>query len=195
LIELPADKIRAFVALGMSAEIESAIMAMVDTLRAQRSGIRWVGPLNLHLTLRFLGDAVERKLLVALDKILNEIAMRTSLFVLNAVGTGAFPNLDRPRTIWVGMESEPLVGLAQQIEDAAVKVGCTPEGRPYKAHLTIGRVRDLHGWARIRDALQRWSTQDFGRMLASEMTLYRSTLGGKASQYDVLAHYRFSAQP
>jgi 2'-5' RNA ligase len=188
LQDLP-DKIRAFVALRMSAQVESAIAEVVEPLRELRSGVRRVRSANLHLTLRFLGDAVERNQLMALDKSLKEIAMQTAPFLLIARGTGAFPNLDRPRTIWIGLVSEDLIRLARQVEDAVAKAGFAPEGRPYSPHLTIGRVRDLHGWQRIRRMLRESSTQNFGSVLISEMILYRSILGGEASQYDALAQY------
>jgi RNA 2',3'-cyclic 3'-phosphodiesterase len=185
-------KIRAFVALRMSAEVESAIIGFVDPLRELRSGVRWVRPRNLHLTLRFLGDGVDRNLLLPLDQILNQITAQTSPFMLRARGTGAFPNLDRPRTVWIGLVSEELIRLAQQVEGAAVQAGFVPERRPYTPHLTIGRVRDLHGWQPIRHMLRESPNQDFGAALISEMILYRSILGGEAAQYQALARYQLA---
>jgi 2'-5' RNA ligase len=191
-LEMLPGKIRAFVALRMSAEVESAISRFVDPLRDLRSGVRWVRPANWHLTLRFLGDAVDRNLLLPLGETLNHITGQTAPFMLHACGTGAFPNLDRPRTIWIGLVSEQLLQLARHVESAAVQAGFAPEGRPYTPHLTIGRVRDLHGWPRIREVLHESPNQDFGSALISEMILYRSILGGEASQYQALAHYQLA---
>jgi RNA 2',3'-cyclic 3'-phosphodiesterase len=176
----------------MSAEVEGAIAEMVRPLREQHRGVRWVPSNNLHLTLRFLGNAVDRNSLLALDKILNDVAGQISPFMLQAHGTGAFPNLDRPRIIWVGLASEQLTRLARQVEEAAVETGFAPQDRPYTPHLTIGRIGDLHGWQRIRQVLQQSSIQDFGSTVISEMTLYRSILGGEAAQYQALARYPFS---
>jgi RNA 2',3'-cyclic 3'-phosphodiesterase len=192
--DLP-DRIRAFIAVRMSAEVETAIEGLINPLSKLGGGTRWVHQHNLHLTLRFLGNTVERNRLVVLDSILNEIAAQTSPFILSAHGTGAFPNLDRPRTIWIGLASEALVGLAQQVENATVEAGFPPEGRPYSPHLTIGRVRDFSGWQQIRRALRQPSIQDFGSTLVSEMILYRSILGGESSQYQPLARYTFRAAP
>jgi 2'-5' RNA ligase len=175
----------------MSAEVESAIGEMIGPLREQPSGIHWVRPANLHLTLRFLGSAVDRNVILKLDRLLNGLAGRTSPFMLDARGTGAFPNLERPRTIWIGLAGEELISLARQVEDASVQVGLAPEARSYTPHLTIGRVRDLRGWQRIRQELSQSSTQDFGSTLVSEMTLYRSILGGETARYEAIARYRF----
>jgi 2'-5' RNA ligase len=188
LPELP-DKIRAFVALRMSAEVEDAIARFVEPLRQVRSGIRWVRTANLHLTLRFLGDTFDRDLIAPLDSLLNQIAGRTSPFILGAHGTGAFPNLDRPRAIWIGLGSGELIRLAAEVEEAAVEAGLAPERRAYSPHLTIGRVRDLSGWQRIRRVLGQASGQDFGSTRIAEISLYRSILGGEASQYLELGRY------
>ncbi len=82
--------------------------------------------------------------------------------------------------------------LAEQVEAAAVQAGLAPEGRAYSPHLTIGRVRDLRGWQRIRCALRQASGQDFGSMKIVEMILYRSILGGERAQYKELARYRLA---
>jgi 2'-5' RNA ligase len=180
----------------MGAEVEDAIAAFVDPLRAASSGVRWVRPANLHLTLRFLGDAADGKLLRLLDLTLNQIAGQTSPFMVHARGPGAFPNLDRPRIIWIGLVSEQLIRLARQVEDAATQAGFAPEGRAYTPHLTIGRVRDSRGLQRLRLMLSQLLRQDFGSSLISEMILYRSIRGSEGSQYHPVARYRFtSAQP
>jgi RNA 2',3'-cyclic 3'-phosphodiesterase len=179
----------------MSAEVECAIAEFINPLRELGSGVRWVRPANLHLTLRFLGDLVDRNLLTPLDRILNQIGGQTSPFTLDARGTGAFPNLDHPRTIWIGLVSEQLIRLTQQVEAAVVQAGFAPERRPYTPHLTIGRIRDLHGLQQIRHALQQSPKLDFGSSLISEMILYRSILGGEASRYHALARYPFTAAP
>jgi RNA 2',3'-cyclic 3'-phosphodiesterase len=142
--------------------------------------------------LRFLGDGVDSNLLLPLGETLNQITGQTAPFMLHACGTGVFPGLDRPRTIWIGLVSEQLLQLARQVESAAVQAGFAPEGRPYTPHLTIGRVRDLHGWPRIREVLRESPNQDFGTALISEMILYRSILGGEASQYQALARYQLA---
>jgi 2'-5' RNA ligase len=177
----------------MSAEVESAVAELVNPLRRLRSGARWVHPANLHLTLRFLGGAVHRNLLIALDSILTGVAAQTSPFILHARSTGAFPNLDRPHTIWIGLAGDELIRLAQRVENAAVEAGFEPAGRPYAPHLTIGRVLDLTGWPRIRRVLRQASLRDFGSTLISEMIMYRSVLGSPASQYQPLSRYAFAA--
>ena len=180
-------------ALRISADVERAIAGFLDPLRKLNSSVRWVRPANLHLTLRFLGDAVDRNLLSILDTALHQIATQSPPFMLRAHGTGAFPNLDHPRTIWIGLVGEQLMLLAHQVEGAATQTGFAREGRPYTPHLTVGRVRDFRGLQPIRELLRQSQNQDFGTSLISEMILYRSILGGDASHYQELARYSLVA--
>jgi RNA 2',3'-cyclic 3'-phosphodiesterase len=191
LPDLP-DKIRAFIALRMGAEIERAIAEFVGSVRKLRSGVRWVRTDNLHVTLRFLGDGVDRDLLPTLDEGLGRIAGTTPPFVLHALGVGAFPDFERPRVVWIGLDGEQLIHLAQKVESEVVRTGFVPEGRPYAPHLTIGRVRDLRGWLPIRSALKELLRHDFGAILISELILYRSILGGEASRYQAIGRYQLT---
>ncbi len=191
-MDTPSEPIRAFVALRMDPKLEDSLASFVEGMRGLASGIRWVRRTNLHLTLRFLGDAVDPKRLVALREKLIEIAAQTAPFVIDARGTGAFPNLRRPRVIWAGLIGNELVHLAARVEDAAVDAGFTRERRPYSPHLTIGRVRDLRGWSAARHAIESAAGREFGSSTCESMILYRSVLGPETSTYHELARFGFS---
>jgi 2'-5' RNA ligase len=190
------DRIRAFVALRLSAEVERTVAAFIDTLRpagGSRGAIRWVRRANLHLTLRFLGDGVEAATLERLDRALVRVAAATACFTIHVRDPGAFPNLARPRVIWIGLESAQLISLANLTERAAIESGLAPERRAYSPHLTIGRVRDLGGWSEIRPAIEAAAEYHFGHSAAQSMILYRSTLAVDAASYQELARYPFGA--
>jgi len=194
---LPAlpERLRAFVALQLDAAVEAAIADLIRELRKPDDGVAWIRSANIHLTLRFLGDAVPAAMLVPLDSALGEIAQATAAFCLHPRGTGAFPNLDRPRVLWIGLDGEPLIRLAEQVEAAARSCGFTPEPRPFAPHLTIGRVRDPRGWKRLRDEFARHADRRFGESPAETITLYRSILGRNGSTYEALAQYPLGRMP
>ena len=192
MAELP-DKIRAFVALHASAEVESAIADLIEELRAPRDGIKWAARSNLHLTLKFLGPAVPIAKIRALEPALKTVAAESAPFKLRAAGVGAFPNMERARVIWVGLESDALIELARQVDDAAARCGFEREHRVFTGHLTIGRIDSPRGWRRTRRALEAVREREFGISLIRDMTLYRSTLTPRGSIYDALAVFRLSA--
>jgi 2'-5' RNA ligase len=183
------EKLRAFVALRLSEESTNAIAGFIAELRPLGSAIRWTPPTNLHLTLRFLGGAVPAAMISVLDAELCRLAVTTAPFAVDARGTGAFPNLARPRVIWIGLRSEPLIQLAAAVKAAANGCGFAPADHGYVPHLTIGRVRELRGWSRIRAALATSADRGFGVSLIDSIILYRSVLGHEASTYEEIARY------
>jgi len=189
-----ANKLRAFVAIQLSAETERALGDLIDELRAPDDGISWARRANLHLTLRFLGAAVDAGLIPPLIARLNAIAGETAPFAVAARGIGAFPNLSRPRVIWAGLEGEELLAVASRVERAAVESGFEGERRPYSPHLTLGRVRDLRRWARLRPQLETAAGCEFGRSTIEAMTLYESRLSSAGATYLELARFGFVAR-
>jgi 2'-5' RNA ligase len=182
-------RVRAFVAVRVAAEIEAALGELVRNIGAAHDAIRWTLRNNLHVTLRFLGAAMESRILPGLARDLAQIAQDTPAFVLRVRGIGAFPDLHRPRVIWAGLESDELAGLAQKIEAVAVARGLPPSDHPWTPHLTIGRVRNPR---RIRDALAKLAEareRDFGTCRIGEIFLYRSTLTPEGSRYEKLASF------
>jgi 2'-5' RNA ligase len=189
------DSVRAFVAIRMAPEVEQAVIDFIASMQGatdSRSGVRWISRNNLHLTLRFLGDRVAASTIEGLDVALGEIATATARFGIDVRGVGAFPNLERPRVIWVGLESAEVRALATNVERAAVSAGLAPERRPFKPHLTIGRVRDLTGWNELRRRIEAAQNRDFGLTDAKSLILYRSILGHDSPTYEELGHYRFA---
>lgn len=192
------DSVRAFVALRMAPEVEQAVIDFIASMRtardSSRDGVRWSGRNNLHLTLRFLGDRVAASTIERLDAAFGEIATATTCFGIDVRGIGAFPDLERPRVIWVWLESANLRALAAQIERAAVSAGLAPERRNFTPHLTIGRVRDLTGWNKLRRIIEAVQNRDFGRTAAKSLILYRSILGRDSPTYEELGQYRFAGR-
>ncbi|MGH8013053.1 MAG: RNA 2',3'-cyclic phosphodiesterase [Candidatus Binataceae bacterium] len=187
--DLPAQ-LRAFVALRIDSEVEDALLSFIETLRAGAPGVRWMRRSNLHVTLRFLGGAVEASALQVITPRLQSAANETPRFMLSVRGTGAFPNLAHPRVVWVGLHAPELGALAERVEAATVASGWG-EDRPYSAHLTIGRVRDLTGWTGTRRQLEEAASREFGVCPIDAMMLYRSVLGAESARYEELARFPF----
>lgn len=189
--ELP-ETLRAFVAIRLSEEIERAVGELIDELRRPGDGIKWVAARNLHLTLKFLGPSVPIAKLENLRRELQTVATRTAAFEIDAAEVGGFPDLSRPRVLWVGLNGPPLIELAREVEDAAERCGFEREKRAFTAHLTIARIRAPHGWAKTMRALENARDRRFGVCKVAAMTLYRSILAPKGSIYEPLARFPLS---
>jgi RNA 2',3'-cyclic 3'-phosphodiesterase len=139
------DVIRAFIAIEMPTAVRAELSRLSDLLAGQTpaGSVRWVKPELIHLTLRFLGDTAVAKL-PALSNALDTVAGQSVPFALQLGQLGCFPNPQRPRVIWVGLDGDkrPLLALKQALDAALVPLGWAVEQRPFQAHLTVGRVND-----------------------------------------------------
>ncbi|MGH7913275.1 MAG: RNA 2',3'-cyclic phosphodiesterase [Candidatus Binataceae bacterium] len=192
-------RVRAFIALRLDAKVEEALAGLIERLCAPRNdirddGIRWVPRANLHLTLFFLGPSVPRERLAPIADALGEIAEAAAPFDIAARGVGAFPNLARPRIIWVGLDQvgldgDGLAGLATRVTEAAERCGFAPGRRAYSPHLTIGRVRSLKLPEPLRRTLGKTAASGFGVSRIERVILYRSEPGPQSSTYHELAAF------
>ena len=190
--DLP-EKIRSFIAIRVSPEVHRAIDEMVEELRVPRDGVRWVSSANLHLTLKFLGPAVPIDRIQMLTRELDATAAKIAPFEVEASGVGGFPNLRRPRVLWVGLHGEALLDLASEVEAAAERCGFPREGRAFSAHLTIARISVPRLKVETRAKLEGVADRRFGSSTIRQMTLYRSRLSSKGSVYEALKEFPFSA--
>jgi 2'-5' RNA ligase len=192
-----AKGVRAFVAVRMSEQVEDSVAKTIDELRRPDDGIRWVQRANLHITLKFLGAAVDSHRLQQLTAGMRQLATRTAPFEVAAAGIGAFPNLEHPRAIWVGLhnvESGALAALAARLETVAAEYGFEREKRRWSGHLTIGRVRGDSIEDKTRDALNVVRDCNFGVSKIESITVYRSHLGPNAATYEALATFLFQSR-
>ena len=139
------DTIRTFIALHLPAAVEQTLLDTISQfrLRFPAASVRWVRQEQLHLTLRFLGETAVSHL-PALQQGLDHIATRHAPLTLRLGSLGCFPNCQRPRVFWVGLEGEleRLHALQQEIEGLVNQSGWAREKRPFSPHLTLGRSKD-----------------------------------------------------
>ncbi|MGH7672820.1 MAG: RNA 2',3'-cyclic phosphodiesterase, partial [Gemmatimonadales bacterium] len=141
--------IRSFVAILLPDAVREAVAAATERLRSLGGVVAWVPPQNLHVTLQFLGGQSEEGL-VAAEAALDDAATRSVPIEVTLHGIGAFPGLERPRILWIGLAQGALEARALQarVADALAAAGFPREERPWHPHLTIGRVFDERRWRR-----------------------------------------------
>ena len=129
---------RILVAVPLPDEVR---MALADRLEPLDMPGKVVSPENWHITLRFLGwtdDVAFDRMLAALDD--SDLG---SPFKVMLSGMGAFPRPKSATVIWLAFSEglTRLEELAAMAEEAAQSAGFGPEERPFRAHLTLSRVR------------------------------------------------------
>ncbi|MBI4169004.1 MAG: RNA 2',3'-cyclic phosphodiesterase [Acidobacteria bacterium] len=183
---------RLFVAAELPVEVRRRIAGIVEVLEAAPLRVRWVRPEGIHLTFKFLGE-VDPGRLADIKGALLQAGEGISTFRLRAAGVGAFPGRGAPRVIWVGVEGEiEMAGRLQEaLERSLQAIGFPREERPFRPHLTLGRVK---GPARgdWRPALARASEEAPGAFEVSEFALFESRLDRHGLTHSVLARFPLS---
>lgn len=191
---------RAFVAVLLDDQTRRAISAQIDRLRPLSKAVAWVPPHNLHLTLRFLGDQTEEQLAEVVPA-LEEAGSGVPKFRLGLKGMGAFPGLDHPRTLWVGVSDgvQEVQRLQARVAEALERRGMPIEVRAWLAHVTIGRVTDekryrREGMPELRAAITRGAAAPFGSMSVTSISLMRSDLYTSGARYTGIASVPLSSE-
>ena len=181
------EKVRTFIAIKLTPEIISDISRVQEELKRTSAQVKWVKPENIHLTLKFLGHITSEEL----EKV--KIATRETLkpfrpFEINVSGLGAFPKINYPRVIWMGINKgkEELKRIAFSIEENLSKNGFAKEKRTFSPHLTIGRVKSLKGRERLTEILTGNRVTNLGNMRVTKISLIKSELRPQGPVYTSL---------
>jgi len=181
------ETIRTFISVELPQEIHHKLRQMQDILGASMPDVRWTKSPNIHLTLKFLGD-VEVSRIDAISKALAGIASRFPPFTMSFTGLGAFPNSRKPRIVWVGLEygADESMEIAEQIEGAMKRLGFPREKRPFRPHLTVGRIRRLEHPALMTESLEQSDVGKLGEFTVQQVSLIKSQLDPGGSIYTTL---------
>jgi len=132
---------RIFLAINPSADVRRRVWEATAPLRESSPEISWIPEPKIHLTLKFIGELSEEGL-ASLTTAMSEIARTHAAPTVHLASVGAFPAFRRPRVIWMGIEPDPKLELLHHdVELACDRLGHELEGRPFRPHLTLGRVR------------------------------------------------------
>lgn len=176
---------RLFTALPVSGEATAELERLLDNLRRTEWPVRWVRGDALHVTVKFFGE-VGADQVPAITEALTAATDRTPLLPFAPGELGGFPNLRRPRVLWAGYQSETALELlVHRVEQRAEALGFPVEGRPFRPHVTLGRVRDGVTWpAAASDRLEREALQ--ASFVADRLILFESRQGPGGSIYSQL---------
>jgi 2'-5' RNA ligase len=149
---------RTFIAVELNEEIKKKIEEVESLLKKTETLVSWVKPGNVHVTLKFLGEVTENRLEEIYSGTVKALSGARS-FNLRLKNLGCFPNLTRPRVVWVGVDKgeEELSEMQKRIEEELYKVGFPKEERKFSAHLTIGRVKSPKNIEKLVELIEKTS--------------------------------------
>ena len=183
--------IRTFVAVLLDEELRRRISDVQQRAMKLAPTVKWVSPVNFHATLKFLGDVRLDKLSVV-QEAMDEVAGKLPAFDISIRGMGVFPTPRRPRVIWVGVEEgrEQLVALAKAVEDRLVRAGFEKDDKPFRSHITIGRVREGRPVEGLTEGLGEIDASDLGTQRIASIHVMESVLQPGGPSYSPLSEHR-----
>jgi 2'-5' RNA ligase len=185
---------RMFIAVDPSAELAGRARAVIDGLRATGVEAAWTNPAQLHLTIHFLGDEVDDSDLHRICVAMDEAVAGIPAFRVAFGGVGVFPDMRRPRVLWLGVleGSAELARLHDALAVRLTPLGFPPEARGYQPHLTLGRFRAGgrgragHDGEQLAAAIEACGEIDAGASDVRRVCLYESHLAREGARYDRL---------
>ncbi len=181
--------IRAFLAIEPPEEILAAASRLQEKLKRELTGkVSWTRPHGNHLTLKFFGDISQNDV----ANICNAVRQRAAAvlpILLTVRQMGVFPNPQKARVLWLGTEGEveKLAQLQKQLEDDFARIGFPQETRPFRAHLTLGRIKFPGSVQGIDKALDKYKDFTAGEFRDTELILFQSKLTPQGAIYTRLA--------
>jgi 2'-5' RNA ligase len=174
---------RLFAGIPIVDEARRELVSLLGRIRESDWPVRWVHDEGLHLTLKFYGEVAPERLEV-IEEAVRFAGKGTGTLALRLDELGAFPSAARPRVLWMGIEAPPaLTLLHERLERTGEAIGFPPEGKPFQAHVTLGRVREGH-------RLPPHGLEEFGGsygrapFTGSRLVLYESVLTTQGPRYD-----------
>ncbi len=184
------NTVRTFIAIPLSPEIQKTITLIQDNLKSLDCNVKWVNPLNIHLTLKFLGE-VKLTTLGKITKTLEECFSESRPICVELTCLDAFPNRKDPRILWVGLNDNDknIAQLVSRLEDKCGKIGLKKEIKPFNPHITIGRTRSSKNFDTLLKALTNCEALDGPTQKADKVILYKSTPTSCGPIYEALKEF------
>ncbi|AGB41545.1 2'-5' RNA ligase [Halobacteroides halobius DSM 5150] len=187
-----SDKIRCFIGIQLSEITKEKIDKVKNILRDCSLQVKWVEKYNFHITIKFLGELTKPEI-EEVGQVLEKIAQNNKKpFTINIEGLGAFPNLNYPRTMWVGIEkgSQKLGQINQEIENELISLGFKKKHHEYTPHITLGRVNPKENNLQLLSKkLKEFPFKIEIPEVVDKITLIKSTLTPKGPIYQSLSEF------
>jgi 2'-5' RNA ligase len=181
--------VRLFLAINFAPEVRRAVAEAAAPLRDIAPALSWVREPQIHLTVKFLGEQPEEMAPRIADAI-RTVGARNRVVDAEIGGIGAFPNFRRPRVVWIGVTPEPKLELLHHdVESACESLGFPLDGKPFRPHLTLARVKPrVANSATMRDLARAAKQVSFvEEVLIDTIDLMQSDLTTVGARYRLIA--------
>lgn len=182
------QKTRTFIAVEAAPVVCDHAAEAVARLRQAGGDVKWVDRQAMHWTLQFLGDITDAEVAEVCFRVQSAVA-RFRPFPLRCEGLGAFPSIERPKTLWLGASTggPELTALQQEVESSLEDLGFRADRRRYRPHLTLGRLGRGKPATGLPALLEELADFEAGEMIVDEVVVFASRLHREGPAHTALA--------
>jgi 2'-5' RNA ligase len=182
------NRLRTFIAVEIEQFTRDRLAGLQERLAAGGAAAKWVERVNLHLTLLFLGE-VDARETPDVCRAVSQASAEFAPFAMSIVGASAFPSPRHPRILIANVVdgAQELIDLHDAIETRLLELGSyRREDRPFKPHVTIGRVRGQIDNDGLAGAIRQFAAWEGGQSQVREVLVMSSELRSEGPEYTVL---------
>lgn len=186
--------IRSFLAVELPPEVLNEITGIQERIKKSLQGtVSWVRPSGIHLTLKFFGNIAESDI-PNISLVVQNAVANIRPFSLNVRKIGIFPDVKRPRVLWLGLDGDidVLIRLQRETDSGFQGCGFPKEDRPFRPHLTLARIKEPKGVIGLAKIVEKSEDYKAGSFTVGSLTLFKSELTPKGAIYSKLAHFPFA---
>lgn len=176
---------RLFIALPVGhGDFPDTLKVIYHGLDRYGSILKKVEPVNLHITMKFLGEVDAHRCGKIIESFGSLQGSEKIRFTLK--GIGAFPSAASPSVIWAGIDCDmkKITALFTRVEDLCSSLGFEREARRFTPHLTMARIRrgkDVPDG--LKDFIRSSRDKIFGEAVFDRLVLFESKLDSKGPEY------------
>lgn len=179
------SQLRAFLAIDVDEDLKAKMYKIIKEFKQIDANIKYVELENLHLTLKFFGD-IDTEGIDLLSSKIEGVVSNFDEFTIKIKGCGAFPNTDRIKVIWLGLDEDEIVKkLHDELDEEFVRLGFDKD-KKFSTHLTIGRMRSAKGKNKVKSKIEEYGEVEIGEMSVDKIILKKSTLAPQGPIYEDL---------
>lgn len=180
---------RTFIAMDLDQDIRERLAEVQNRFDAPQQRINWVHADQLHVTLKFLGEAPHEDI-NKVCTLVAEASARVPAFDFEVRGVAAVPpRAGALRMLWAGVADETglLSVLHDELDKALSGLNFRQDQRGFVPHITLARIKLVSRPGLVRATAGELAETSFGIQHAAHAVVYASHLTPAGPIYAPLA--------
>jgi len=181
---------RLFIAIKIHPQNTLVNLVQSIKMKLKNEKINWINLNNFHLTLKFIGETSETKI-VEIENKIEKICNLISPFNIQLSGIGIFGSTYNPKVIWCGTNNSiVLSNLANEVHCAMDKIGFPIDRQNFVPHITLARIKKIDNKNILLNEIKPFRSTLFQEVNVNELILFESILKKSGAEYYEISKFK-----